>query len=642
MDPALFKKHTNDETFYLLNPQATDLTKLLCRVFQTSKDLSFHLKVMKAILKPALCMNYFFVEQLLSWYEKEISSLGAECLRVYTWIQNFKHIETVNVFLPDNLRIAECFEDGSLKYSTETRYFALSIENMITAYDCDMMINHQFWLTIILTNLENSHQNVHKLLLELYKRMVMKYKEGDYGDNKLVEKVIELPWTSRNKYPLLAHLISVNHEFLLKSPNFRMADFIDGLQVGLTLHHLLAPSQTLVKVLRGKDTFKQPLIEMFAQVMWHGDEKIAINLIKFWFSTLNEKEQVTLFNTMNKDRKFDANISTTSDKFYRLLLLRNAFKKIFAVPGLDIKIRQFACDIDDLPLKIEIFHVLMENVQTESDQLQRLEDVLIALKFIRFNITIEESSFVDQHIMRKLPDFFNLLASKKMSYINVLKEIFAIVRDDIFLQGFEINSYESITFSLKFLNVILKQYCGSSGARLSRNTNYEGNLSFGKYLKDNEIWNVTSPLIFNQLIKLMKDNENGDINELAMRLLVEYFIKKQLVEDLSVEGENFVTWIDKKVETILNQPTINASPGADRHFILKFEYLLSKGLFDQELQSMINDLKQRFVKLKNEDDPVASMENGLLIRSSFIIYIFLKCFSFYFHRLEPLQTHRLY
>lgn len=611
MDPLWFEKHRAEETYYLLNPSAANLTKFLASVFQTSKDLSFHLKVMKAILKPALCMNYFTVEQLLSWYEREISPLGAECLRIYAWLQNLKHIDIVNVILPNNLRIQECFEDASLKYSSDTRYFALSIENLISAYDASIIaVNQSFWLTIILTNLENSHQNVHKLLLDLYKRMVSNYKEGDFGDNKLIERVIELPWTSRNKYPLMAHLISVKPEFLLRSPNFSMTSFLGGLQIALTLHHLLAPSQTLVKVLRGQETFREPLIEMMARVMWHGEEKIAMNLIKFWFSTLKGKEVEKLFGVMNKDNMF-SNIPTTSPAFHRLLVIRNTFKKSFKVPDLDERVRQFSCEIDDLATKTEIFHILMESVQAEMDPTQRLDNVLTTLKFIQFNIAIENSSFIDQHVMRKLPDFFNLLASKKMSDLNVLREIFAIIRDGIYQQGFEMNSYESITFSLKLLNIILKQYCGSTGARLSKTTNIEGNLSFGKYLKDNQIWDVTSPIIFNQLLKLMRNNENGDISEMVLRLLVEYFVKKSLVENFSIEGENFGSWINKKVHFELSEASMSAS--AYRHFILKFEYLLTRSLYDVELQSMIELLKERFVMLKNEEDPVSSMEKGLWI-----------------------------
>lgn len=617
MDPALFEKHREKETYYQLNPQALNLTKALTDIFRSTKDLSLQMKVMKAIMKPALCMNYFYVELAFDWYTANVSALGAECLRVYAWLQNHKHIETVNVYLPNNLRVQECYEDCSLKYSPDTRYFALSIENMITASDMSFSPSfHSFSFTIILTNLENSHKNVHKLLLELYKRFVIHYKADNRESHTLIDKVIELPWTSRNKYPLLAHLIAEKEEILLKSPNFSMTNFMGGLQIGLTLHHLLAPSQTLCKVLRGKKVFLRPLLGMMAEILWNGDVIIAANLIKFWFSTLRGKEVEQLFKIMNSDGKF-LNIPTTSEKFYRLLLLRNAFKKTFIVPKFDEQINEFACSIDDMPTKIEIFHILMDNIQATSEYGPRLESVLLALKFIRYNIAIDDSSFIDQHIVRKLPDFFNLLASKKMSDVNVLREIFKIIRDDIYQQGFEINSYESTMFSLKLLNVILKQYFGSSGTRLSRSTNIEGNLSFGKYLKENDIWDVTSSVVFNQLIKLMENNENGDISETVMRILVEYFVKKTLVDDFMVDGEKFCCWITEKVGRIIDGNFIPASTSADRHFILKFEYLLTRNSFNEELELMIERLKEGFVKLKDEDNPVDSMEKGLCSQCHF-------------------------
>lgn len=627
-----FAKHDADETRFVLIQPASYVTQLLISQFQSSKNLLFHMKVMKAMMKPALCMNYFSVELLLDEYSRNTNIVGSECLRIYGWLQNHKFITKFNVYLPKNLQIHETFVQASLKYSKDTRYFALAIENYIMAYDTKVISeNDSFTFPVVLTNLENSHQGVHKLLLDLFKRMVCCYSEQACNDKAMINDIIELPWNNRNKYPLLAIVIANNIDLLLTHPQFRMSSFLEGMLVGLTIHHLLATSQSLVKVIHSRDVFKCQLMEMISKVLWHGDEQLVQNLIKYWISSFNGEFLEKLYNMMREDGKF-TNVPTTSAKFYRLLMLRNAFKRIFNEPELDSRIKDFSCVIDGLPMKIEVFHILMDNIYVETDPHRRLENILTALKFIRFNMCIEDSSFIDQHVMRKLPDFFNLLASRKMQNIHIHTEIFGIIQTDIYQRGITLGSYESLTFSLKMLNIILKQYCGSAGSRLSKNTNIEGNLCFGKYLKDNQIWDVTSSLIFMQLIKLVEGDENSDLSELAVNLLVEYFIKKSLVDDFSVDGVNFEGWINKKVVDALNQADITSAAAAKRYFILKFELLMTKNSSTHELLCTVDLLKSRFMKLKTDSDPVKSMEEGSHL------FNLMDCINYGIKRLTPSEV----
>lgn len=617
MNIDLFAKHWADETYMVLTPSAKKVTNLLISVFKTSKVDSFHKKVLKAILKPALCMSYFDVELptdlLFDDYSINTSETGSSCLRCYAWLENYKYVNSCGISFPSDIPplIHELFVKTSTKYSNDTRYFALAIENYIIAYDIKIYKkNFGFAFTVVLTNLENSHQNVHKLLLELFKRMVRSYSEKRCDDLKMIEDIIELPWTNRNKYSLLAIIVSQNCQLLLNHEKFNMSSFLEGIQVGLTIHHLLANSQTLVKAALSEDAFKFSLMELISKILWQGEDEVAQNVIKYWLSTFDSHLAEKLFVILAKDGKL-SNVPTTSKNFFRILLLRNAFKRSFKDPELDATIRAFACDIEGTASKVEIFHILIDAVYTEADEHQRLANILSVLNFVRFNMCIEDSGFIEQHVMRKLPDFFNLLASRKLRNVKVLEEIFAIIKVDLFDAGIKLSSYQSQTFSLKLLSVILKQYCGADGARLSKNTNIEGNLSFGKYLKENQIWDLTSSETFENLVTLIEHDENSDVSEMGLNLLVEYFIKRSIAENYSVEGLKFIEWVDKKIAASFNETEISSGTVANRHFILKIEYLMNKNLCAAELLSSVDLLKTRFMKLKADSDPVRYMEEGM-------------------------------
>lgn len=600
----IFERHYKDDTYLNLNPSAKNVTLLLIKHFSATKDLSMQKTIIKAILKPALCMNYFFVENLLDDFAHTTSAQGAECLRIFAWLQNHKFTTKFGVSLPNNLKIHETFVNASLKYSSDTRYFHLAIENYIAAYDTKVVCtNDSLIFTIILTNLENCHRNIHKLLLELFKRLIGCYNAESTHDQQMVNDIIALPWTNRNKHQLLTHLVTIKPELLLNHRQFQLETFLEGIQVGLAFYHLMAPSQSLVKVLHNKEPFKSVFMPMMARLLWEGDELVVKSLIKFWFAAFERSFLERLYSALSMDGKF-VNIQTTSAKFYRLLMLRNAFKRTFKDPEVDVKIREFSCTIEDAPMKFEIFHILMDNVYSEGNQ---LENILSLLNFLQFNMCHVDSNFVD-HVMRKLPDFFNLLATRKFRHVDVQQELFAIIRRDIYEHGFELGSYEAVSFSLKLLAIILKQYCGASGNRLSKNTNLEGNLSFRKYLREKQIWDVTSRAIFLQLVKLVDESENSDISEMAVNVIVQHFV----MDDFAMEGnEMFVDWIGKKTNESFNHPDIATAHGARRYFSLKFEHALSKSDGVHELLLAVDQLKSRFMKFKLEADPVQSMHQGL-------------------------------
>lgn len=582
---------------------------------------------MKAILKPALCMNYFYVERMLE-DGKEPVPLSSECFRIYAWFQNIKFIRVFGVYLPSGLsylRINESFQEASSQYSKDSQFFAIAIENMITSYEVSENPNNDpGTFPILLTNLENSHQNVHKLLLELFSKMITYYDDNSQHDRKMLDDVIALSWSNRNKYQLLAVLVSTNCNLLLCHPSFNHENFMGGIQVGLTIHHLLAPSQFLIKSIKGHDVFKPKLMEIVAKLLWDGDDQTAENIIKYWFSTFDQKLVKTLYNVMCEDSKFSENIRTTSTKFHRILLLRNAFKRIFNYPDLETRVMHFACEIEGIPMKIEIFHILMDMVHAETDHEQRLRNILTVLKFLRFNMCIEESMFIDQYVVRKLPDFFNLLASMKLRNVQVLKKIFRIISTDIYQYGIDLGTYESQSFTLKVLNIVLKQYYGKTGSRLSKNTNIEGNLSFGKYLKDNQIWDVTSIEVFLTLINLLDSDEHSDISELAENMIIEHFITNKQVEEFTIEEKTFDNWIDLKVDEELLNPKISSASSTNRYSTIMFESMWYSSVADEyhlKLIKLIGLLESRFEML-TALNPVHYMQGR------FHLYKMLDCINY--------------
>lgn len=606
----VFKKHYDDETYMELNPSARPVTLLLIKHLSATKDISIQKIIMKALIKPALCMNYVYVEQFLREFGSEI---GAECLRIHGWLNNSKFIKAFGVHLPNNLQIRECFEMTAAKYSNDSRYFELAISNYIAAYDnSERATNASSAFKIILSNLENSHIGVHKQLLELFKRLIICYDEESQHDVIMLNTILELPWTNRNKYFLLTQIVIINIDLLLNHKNFNLTSLLKGIQTGLSIHHLMAPSQTFVKAIYAREPFRSKFMKMVAELLWTAEVQVAKNLIKYWFTSFDQKFIEQLYQVMNADDKTSC-IATTSPQFYRLLLLRNVFKRTFNDPQLDARIREFSCHIDDPAIKIEIFHILIEGVLSESNEVQQLQNILTLLQFLRHNMLTEDSSFADHHVMKRLPEFFNLLASRKLRNLQLQQEIFTIIRNDIYEHGVVFGSYESVVFSLKFLRVILKQYCGGVGGdRFSKNTNIEGNINFKKFLQANKIWDLTSEQIFLQLLKLVNECQNSDLSELALEILVKYFVNSSLVENVLMDnGATFNDWVSKRIYDLFNDPEISTAYSAKRYFALKFEMSINKGLGVHEMLCTIDELKKRFLKLQKSGDPVHAMTQGL-------------------------------
>ncbi|CRK96249.1 CLUMA_CG009676, isoform A [Clunio marinus] len=559
LDNDHFAKHAeNDNYSAILNPSAKKLTLLLIKYFKVCKTLSQQKIILKALLKPALCMNYFHVECLFVEYEEQMSGLGAELLRNYMWIHNDEFIRKFGLTYPNHFNFHDSFVESSLAYKKDTKYFEVAIENNIAAYGTSMQVklHHSFknkllkmqinqfksnmsgsefdndevgdnsdghYNIVILSNLENLHQNVRPLILRLFKEVMKKYDSKNSSDNKMMETIIKLPWTDRNKYSLLSIIISNDAAPLLTNKYFVKNNLLNGLFVALSFDYLVATSALLVKAVYKHEFFQDSLIKILAKYLWIGQDNEVNNIIKYWFNVIDQPFISKLYDFMSNDGKF-LNIPTTSSKFYRLLVLRNAFKDNMKDPELDERIFKFALDIKEKPLKTEIFQIMINKVCTETDEDLQTSNISAFQHFIRSNM--EDSQFVD-HMMRKFPKFFKFLADKKPRKVEFHKRIFRIIKEDIFDHGMSVGTKESKLFSLKLFDVMTKEYF----------TNRKGSFEFIRYLEINKIWNIFSLTTIDSLIAFVSDDDIN-ISGIAFNILVENVMKpfpKEAITNVIVE-----------------------------------------------------------------------------------------------------------
>lgn len=389
------------------------------------------------------------MELMFKSYANLHGKLGAECLRDYAWFQNYKFITKYDVLPPNTTRYSDPYEElGSMCYNSETRFFSLAIEVLLVQHR--ERVFHKFTpriFDVLMKNLENSHKNVRTLLLELFKELLRTFVLPEmYPEYKvvpqvsheetIVNEVLILPWTNRNKFALLNHIVTVNPKMLLEHPEFDAKMFVNGISIGLSMHHLNSLSQSLVKSIQNIGEFREILIEIVERILVDGEDEIVDVLVKHWFAAFDGKLLDDLFNKVVMHQHFiDSPI--TSSKFYRVLLLRNAFKRKFS-DNFDQKVRNFACEITEKSMKVQIFVFLISNIDFE---VARIYDLL---KFLRHNIGTTDSNFIDHHVIRKLPDFFNLLVSKRFRDVEVQRGIFGFIKDEIFFHGIELGRYETV------------------------------------------------------------------------------------------------------------------------------------------------------------------------------------------------------
>lgn len=426
---------------------------------------------------------------------------------------------------------------------------------------------------------------------------------------------------------LLGKLVAHRPEKLFSNKKFNASTIAHGMRIGLSHYYLYSGSLMLAKTIHNKDPFRQIMLHTVSDILIYGTNEEVKNLLRFWFTVFDDAFKNDLKKVLTINFDFSSTPSSSKD-FYRALMMRNAFKRELS-PQLEIKIINFFTSIDNVEMKTEIFEILLHVAFTNSEKV--FENILRLLKFINFNINSEDSNFRD-FMIRKLPNFLNFLVANRFRKVETSRELFGIIRKDLYEHGMDFGTYEATAFSINLLSVILKQFCGCArGQRLSRQTNEKSNLKFREFLKSNYIWDITSKDIFEQLIALAADTENKDINALANELIVQYFVKNLTVDDFRmIGGENFLDWVNLKVFECFNLDDVECYHENISFCIIKFEYLLAKESpqYLDDLLIYIEGLKIRFHELKSSQDPVAAMKSG---KNLFVI---MDCINYGISRLD--------
>ncbi|KAL7022681.1 hypothetical protein ACKWTF_012344 [Chironomus riparius] len=588
---------------------ASSVVKILQKHFVNTKTMSFHKVLINAIVKLSVIANINGFENIQESYALEHGIIGANCLSAYGRLQNHK------LFL-DHIYSSEVLYDTliqcSLKYSKTTKFFSMAIENYIQAYDIKIVKSYDpFIIAMICTNLENCHKNVHKLLIELFQRIVINERKAD---KDIVDLILnKMSWHNRSKHYLLIQVLIHKSDMLLNYKDFDTKKFMNGLRIGLSQYHLYSSSLSVIKVIAHIQTFREQLIEISTDIILKGSNYEATNYFRYWFTCFDDNLKNDLFYALTNSYDFNA-VSSVSPFFYRSLIITNAFNRSISLK-IENSLRSYSYSIDDVNIKLEIFNILLNSVYSSKMFETAIENTLRFLKFIHFNMCVQDSLYIDS-VMRKLPNFFNHLATTRFRSIEVCKEIFTIIRDDIFNHGIQFGTYESKVFSLKMLEVILKQYCGSiKQKRLSKKSNINNNnhQEFKNHLKDNSIWDITSVEVFKHLVEMSRDTENSDICRIANEIILEYFIKTLTIsENTIINGKSFLIWIDALMTENLNISDIESYHENISYCKMKIEHLIAKNSLDIvcELENLTSDLETRSKKLKLTNDPINAIQKG--------------------------------
>jgi hypothetical protein len=199
--------------------------------------------------------------------------------------------------------------------------------------------------------------------------------------------------------------------------------------------------------------------------------------------------------------------------------------------------------------------------------------------------------------------------------VKFISEIFTFIRDDLYNYGIDFGSYESKVFSIRLIGIILKQYSTVQsviiGKRLSKKTDAKLNENFRNFLANENIWNLSSIKIFIHLFNSSQDIDNSDVSGIANHLLIEYFVKTLVVDEIDLQVP-FIDWINVKVAKSFKLSDIESYHENIGFFVMKTEYLFLKdpSKLTQEVNLLINMIENISTKLKLTKDVVELMENG--------------------------------
>lgn len=192
---------THDDEFVTLSGSIIDV---LMKHLWSTKIFDNHKKLIRAIFKLSAMSGRDLYSKFFNKYTSDYCMVGAMSLWIHAWLQNHQFC---NEFPFEKNFLYDSFVQCSLKYSQDSKYFPLAIDNYILAYDIKLVdTSEAFAMTVMCSNLEDNHQNIYKLLLDLYQRMITA--SEDLKEDFVDVPLNQLSWHNRNKYYLLSECLN--------------------------------------------------------------------------------------------------------------------------------------------------------------------------------------------------------------------------------------------------------------------------------------------------------------------------------------------------------------------------------------------------------------------------------------------------
>lgn len=351
-------------------------------------------------------------------------------------------------------------------------------------------------------------------------------------------------WTNRNKYYFLA-IICDRHNFyeLLSSSCLKMeADyFLKGVTLSLQYRNLISPGQTLTISLT-----RQKVPEVFqaiANILRSGSEFELQNCINHWLHCIYYKEKVFDLLELNSCDILSSSqfAYLLQDNMLRLVLFRSCFKQCFEkspnVRHIDSFIMSSGQKLD-IVHKTSIFDVIITN--TINDTPRMSENLSYLEQFLKANMS-EACSALRQDILKLMPNLMYLFATLLRNNENVtrIREFFTFVRHEIFEFGISQMQYQTLIFSLRLYEILMKTLYGSRTDRLIKKFNADVNNRLKAFLQLDELWPLCSLDNYQRLLRLLQ-SDYDDVRDITCELLIRFFPQNDINElcDAAIRHQN--------------------------------------------------------------------------------------------------------
>lgn len=443
----------------------------------------------------------------------------------------------------------QCLDETSVLY---TKYYVNSLKNLIyffrifTEVQIDCI---SIWRRIY-KSLEVPYAGIRENSLILIECLIVR--DEIFSQHLYMEVTDNWSWTNRYKYYILAVIFS-NYPI----ENFAEEErekilLMSGIKISLNYKNLLSPSQSLIKEALVQQSAPSRIIDKdtFADLIKNSSSFEFENLINQWmihvknFKEIYEKLELYFpYELLVESEKYKY---LQNDNYERLVYLRNVLKAEFR-SHIDVKLidsflitkTESLSDIGKAHLMEIIYNTLTKDIHED------FEENLKCLKTFIINCYATNCPALRHIILKKLSMILDFLAKTfygaPLLHCHII-DFMTVLKDQIYSKGIQETDYQSIIFSLKLFEILLKSLSGDCAQRLNKSTILSFNKHLQEYLIGTDVWNFFSVKHFNDIFNLLM-NEYDDIREISSRILIKFYINDipMSIESLEERCFDFIT-----------------------------------------------------------------------------------------------------